>query len=70
MRKRGRVNDVKPNRRGAVDANVGRLLPAKSARRSSRRRREKMVKAGVLTLLFGSIAAAVWLGVMGVAENV
>ena len=39
---------------------------AKSARRSSRRRREKMVKAGVLSLLFGSIAAAAWLGVMGV----
>jgi hypothetical protein len=38
----------------------------KSVRRSRRRAREAALKRAVLLLLFGSLAAAVWLSVAGV----
>jgi len=40
----------------------------KSSRRSRRAMRRKAVKAGVLSLLFGSIAAGVYLSLMGVPQ--
>jgi hypothetical protein len=40
----------------------------KSARRARRRRREKVIKAGVLALLLGSMVAAVWLWATGLAR--
>jgi hypothetical protein len=38
----------------------------KSRRRSRRRSREKLMKSAVLLLLFGGIACAIYLSVMGV----
>jgi hypothetical protein len=38
----------------------------KSARRSRRRAREAALKRAVLILLFGGLAAALWLGITGV----
>ena len=40
----------------------------KSGRRSRRRMNRKVMKAGVLTLLFGSIAAGIYLAIMGVPQ--
>jgi hypothetical protein len=38
----------------------------KSARRARRRAREATIRRAILLLLFGSLAAAVWLSVAGV----
>ena len=40
----------------------------KSGRRSRTRMRHQAIKAGILSLLFGSIAAGIWLAVMGVPQ--
>ena len=40
----------------------------KSRRRSRKRSREKLMKSAVLLLLFGGIASAIYLSVMGVPQ--
>ena len=38
----------------------------KTRRRALRRKRERAIRAGVLLLLFGSVAVAAWLRIAGV----